>query len=176
MHIASSRTLQLLVLAAVIWLGLGVAAFHGQSTFAYRGAEVFSIVTTFIWPGLFGVAGLQFAPKSNEHFEADRLVTFALGLSAMLSYFICLSVLARASEVVWRNGKFGDPTVSLGLSAAKFFGLLVVIHLSVTYYLAARARPGTLASKLGFASLGMATGACAVYIALGISPFATWRA
>ena len=159
-----------------MWLGLGITAFHGQSTVAYRGAEVFCIVTTFIWPGLFGVAGLQFVPKSNAHFKADRLVTFALGLSALLSYFICLSVLARASEVVWRNGKFGDPTVSLGLSAAKFLGLLVVVHLGATYYLTARARPGTLASKLGFASQGMAIGACAVYFVLGISPFATWRA
>lgn len=170
-----NRIVLAIVLVSVLWAGIGFAMFHGQSELAYSASKAFCVATSFVWPAMFGVLAMQIAPKSDIRTNAGTMLTCLLMTLAALSYFVALEVVARMTEIVWRNQKFGDPSVSLGLAAAQFFVVLVVVQIAFTSFLTSKAIAGSLANRAGFASIGMSVGACLAYLALGLSPFASWR-
>lgn len=105
----------------------------------------------------------------------------SIGLSAaaavigVLAYVLSFAVIARFLELPWRAGKFGETSLSLGKSAAQFYGLAAILTALAAIALLRAAPVNSRYACYAIASLGMLISASVIYLLLGLSPLVQWR-
>jgi uncharacterized membrane protein len=168
---------QALAVLLALWLLACVAAYLSKSDLVMQFSYVVLPLSALLVPLAVGRVAYKVNRKSGSPVKdaSKPWELAALGL-ASLSYLVCAVVLSRLLEIPWRQAKFGDPVLSLGYSAAQFFCLIAVSLASAAalllYKTPKQSRPTAYAS----AALAMLGFACLAYAAIGVSPFAQWRA
>jgi uncharacterized membrane protein len=168
---------QALAVLLALWFLACVAAYVSKSDLVFQFSYFVLPLSALLVPLAVGRVAYRINRKNGsptKDASGPRKLA-ALGL-ASLSYLVCALLLNRLLEIPWGQAKFGDPVLSLGYSAAQFFGLIVVSLAAtaalILYKAPRQSRPAAYAA----AALAMLGFACLAYAAVGVSPFAQWRA
>jgi hypothetical protein len=164
-----------LVLAACLatWNAPGEIVFRGMS-------HVWSAVY-FLLPLAFGAGGvLALSPKHHEKpeiAEAFSIPALIVGILALIAaYFMSVAVISRVQAVWWSHVKFNEGTISLGISAATAYAAITTVLIAICLYARRYSYRWAFVSHVFSAALGIAISSASVYLMLGVSPYATWRA
>lgn len=114
---------------------------------------------------------LRHLPK--ERIEPPfAIFTAIVGFAA---YSLSVAVVGRFLELTWRRGKFGESSLSLGLSASFEYSGLAALVLLVAWAIFKMAPRNSWASGYAIGSIGMVLFSSTIYLLFGLSPFVQWR-
>jgi hypothetical protein len=136
-------------------------------------------LSAFIVPLCFSHLACRLANRSTSE-QVGNTSSIALSAAAaaigVVAYGLSFSVIARFLELPWRAGKFGEKSLDLGMSAARFYGLTASLTALAAFALLKFVPANSSYARYAIGSLGMLIAASLFYLLLGLSPLVQWRA
>jgi hypothetical protein len=136
-------------------------------------------LSAFIVPLCFSHLACRLANRSTSE-QVGNTSSIALSAAAaaigVVAYGLSFSVIARFLELPWRAGKFGETSLDLGMSAARFYGLTASLTALAAFALLKFVPANSSYARYAIGSLGMLIAASLFYLLLGLSPLVQWRA
>jgi hypothetical protein len=135
--------------------------------------------SAFVVPFCFAHISCRLANRGkSEQVEKTPSIVLSAAAAAIgvVAYGLSFSVIARFLELPWRAGKFGQTSLDLGMSTARFYGLAAILTALAAFALLKFVPANSRYARYAIGSLGMLIAASLIYFLLGLSPLVNWRA
>ena len=165
-----------LLLLLLVWLLLTVASFYATSPTVAVLANTTQTIAAFLLPALIGRAAFIAArPPASRVVPAPAPLGLLSWLLMAVAYNLCVLVLLRVLEIPWRNFKFNDPVLSLGISAAQTYAVAALATAGVCVAVARASPAPSRTRSVCVAALAMVVFGSGIDAIVGTTPFVEWR-
>jgi hypothetical protein len=168
----------LAIASLAAWAFACAVAFFGQSDLSFSFAYFVLPFSAYLVPILVSLLAANFYGRSFHascKVGSAKIQAMTSALLACISYIVCVVVLSRLLEIPWRQAKFGDPVLSLGLSSAGFYAFVVALFASLTVVVLRQVPKNSKTARVCVCSLAMLGFSSAAYLLVCLSPLVEWR-